>query len=151
MVSHSTIAPSKGSTKPRKRVGRGNGSGKGTYAGRGVKGQGARTGTGKFNAAFEGGQTPLFRRLPKSRGFTKWNQVEFNVVNLSDLEVLATAGITKIDAIVLIEKGIIRSNGNPLKLLAQGVLTQSVSITVNKASKTALAALEKAGGKIELI
>jgi large subunit ribosomal protein L15 len=151
MVSHSTIAPSKGSTKARKRVGRGNGSGKGTYAGRGVKGQGARTGVGKFNAAFEGGQTPLFRRLPKARGFTKWNQVEFNVVNLSDLEELATAGITKIDSIVLIEKGIIRSNGSPLKLLARGVLTQAVTVTANKASKTALAALEKAGGKIELI
>jgi large subunit ribosomal protein L15 len=73
------------------------------------------------------------------------------VVNLSDLEELATAGVTKIDAIVLVEKGIIRSNGNPLKVLARGTLTKSVTVTANKASKTALAALEKAGGKIELI
>ncbi len=151
MVSHTTLSPSKGSTKGRKRVGRGNGSGKGTYSGRGVKGQGSRTGTGKFNPAFEGGQTPLFRRLPKKRGFTKWNQVEFNVVNLADLEALATAGNAKIDAILLVSLGYIRSNGNPLKILGNGTLSQKVTITANKASATAIAAVEKAGGKIELI
>lgn len=151
MVSHTTLTPSKGSTKERKRVGRGNGSGKGTYSGRGVKGQGSRTGTGKFNPAFEGGQTPLFRRLPKKRGFTKWNQVEFNVVNLADLEALATAGNAKIDAILLVSLGYIRSNGNPLKILGNGTLSQKVTITANKASATAIAAVEKAGGKIELI
>jgi large subunit ribosomal protein L15 len=145
MVSQTTVAPTKGSTKSRKRVGRGNASGKGTYCGRGVKGQGARTGIGKFNAAFEGGQTPLLRRLPKARGFTKWNQVEFNVVNLADLETLAIAGTTQIDALVLVANGIIRSNGNPLKLLAKGTITHAVTLTVNKASKVALAALEKAG------
>ncbi len=151
MVSHTTLSPSKGSTKGRKRVGRGNGSGKGTYSGRGVKGQGSRTGTGKFNPAFEGGQTPLFRRLPKKRGFTKWNQVEFNVVNLADLEALATAGNAKIDSILLVSLGYIRSNGNPLKILGNGTLSQKVTITANKASATAIAAVEKAGGKIELI
>lgn len=151
MVSHTSLSPSKGSTKERKRVGRGNGSGKGTYSGRGVKGQGSRTGTGKFNPAFEGGQTPLFRRLPKKRGFTKWNQVEFNVVNLADLEALATAGNTKIDTLLLISLGYIRSNGSPLKILGNGTLTQKVTVTANKASKVAQAAIEKAGGSLELI
>ncbi len=151
MLSQNNVQSVAGSTKPRKRVGRGNGSGKGTYAGRGVKGQGARTGIGKFNAAFEGGQTPLFRRLPKARGFTKWNQVEFNIVNLSDLAVLAAEGTTQIDALVLAAKGIIRKNGNPLKVLASGTLDVAVTITANKASKEALAMIEKAGGKVELV
>ncbi len=151
MVSLSTISSVRGSTKERKRVGRGNGSGKGTFSGRGCKGQGSRTGTGKFNPAFEGGQTPLFRRLPKARGFTKWNQVEFNVVNLSDLAELAALKITKIDAVILAEHGYIRKNGNPLKVLAKGTLETAVTITANKASKVALAAIEKAGGTVELI
>jgi len=151
MVSLNTISSARGSTKARKRIGRGNGSGKGTYSGRGVKGQGSRTGIGKFNAAFEGGQTPLFRRLPKARGFTKWNQVEFNVVNLDELAELAAAGVTTVDAVVLAEHGYIRKNGNPLKVLARGTLTTAVTVTANKASKEALAQIEKAGGKVELI
>ncbi|MDD2745230.1 MAG: 50S ribosomal protein L15 [Candidatus Gracilibacteria bacterium] len=151
MVSLNTISSTEGSTQKRKRLGRGNASGHGTYCGRGVKGQGSRTGIGKFNAAFEGGQTPLFRRLPKSRGFTKWNQVEFNVVNLSDLAELAALKITTVDAVVLAEHGYIRKNGNPLKVLANGKLDIAVTITANKASKEALEQIQKAGGKVELI
>lgn len=151
MISLNTITSTRGSTKERKRVGRGNGSGKGTFSGRGCKGQGSRTGNGKFNPAFEGGQTPLFRRLPKARGFTKWNQVEFNVVNLSDLAELAANKITKIDAVVLAENGYIRKNGNPLKVLGRGTLDAAVTVVANKASKSALELIEKAGGKVELI
>jgi large subunit ribosomal protein L15 len=151
MLSQNNVQSAAGSTKPRKRVGRGNGSGKGTYSGRGVKGQGSRTGIGKFNAAFEGGQTPLFRRLPKARGFTKWNQVKFNIVNVSDLAALAAEKITTVDAILLAEKGIIRKNGNPLKVLGNGTLDVAVTITANKVSKEALAKIEKAGGKVELV
>jgi large subunit ribosomal protein L15 len=151
MLSQNNVQSAAGSTKPRKRVGRGNGSGKGTYSGRGVKGQGSRTGIGKFNAAFEGGQTPLFRRLPKARGFTKWNQIKFNIVNVSDLAALAAEKITTVDAILLAEKGIIRKNGNPLKVLGNGTLDVAVTITANKVSKEALAKIEKAGGKVELV
>jgi len=93
----------------------------------------------------------LFRRLPKSRGFTKWNQVEFNVVNLSDLAELAALKITTVDAVILADHGYIRKNGNPLKVLANGTLDTAVTITANKASKEALAQIQKAGGKVELI
>lgn len=151
MVSLSTLSPAPGSQKMRKRIGRGNGSGMGTYSGRGVKGQGSRTGKGKFNAAFEGGQTPLFRRLPKSRGFTQWKQVFFNIVNLSDLQTLADKGITTIDSLVLAENGIIRGNGQALKVLANGSITSAITITATKASKEALAKIEKAGGTVQFI
>ncbi len=152
MLNQTSVSANPGSTRERKRVGRGNASGKGTYAGRGVKGQGSRTGNGKFNPAFEGGQTPLFRRIPKARGFTKWNQVEFNLVNLDTLALLITEKkITSFDSLTLVEHGVIRSNGLPLKVLGNGAIDVAITITANKASKTAVVAIEKAGGKVELI
>ena len=149
MLNHNSISPAPGSTKAPIRRGRGNGSGKGTYSGRGCKGQGSRTGNGKFNSAFEGGQTPLFRRLPKKRGFTKREQASFEVVNLSDLETLAAAGVVEIDALVLVEKGLVRK-GCPVKILGNGKLKASVKVKANAASESAKKAIEKAGGSIEL-
>ena len=151
MIHQSNITPSKGASKPAKRLGRGNGSGKGTYSGRGVKGQGSRTGRGKFNPAFEGGQTPLMRRLPKARGFTAWNQAEFEIVNVSTLAKLAADKITTIDAIILHGKGILKKTNLPLKVLGNGTIDVAVTIKANKISKEAKAKIEKAGGTVELI
>ncbi len=149
MLNHASVSPNPGSKKARIRRGRGNGSGKGTFCGTGCKGQGTRTGNGKFNAAFEGGQTPLFRRLPKMRGFTSRNQVRFEAVNLSSLQKLAEAGVVEIDALVLVEKGLVRE-GCPVKILGSGELTVAVKVKANAASASAKAAIEKAGGTIEL-
>ncbi len=133
MLNQASLAPTPGSTKKPKRVGRGNGSGNGTYSGRGVKGQGSRTGNGKFNAAFEGGQTPLFR-----------------VINVDVIERLAASGIKEIDSLVLVEKGLVRK-GALVKVLGNGTISTAVTLRVNKASAEAAKKIEAAGGKIELI
>jgi large subunit ribosomal protein L15 len=151
MFNQSNLSAHPGSKKAPKRIGRGNGSGNGTYCGRGVKGQGSRTGKGKFNAAFEGGQTPLFRRLPKMRGFTAYNPAEFAIVNVEALAKLAAAGTTAIDAIVLHEKGLVRKSGLALKILGNGNIDVAISVKANKISAEAKAKIEKAGGTVELV
>lgn len=151
MLSHASVSRSAGSAKTSKRVGRGNGSGKGTYSGRGCKGQGSRTGKGKFNVAFEGGQTPLVRRMPKKRGFTAFNQTQYEIVNVSTLQTLADAGVTTIDTEVLFNKGIIRHKAAPIKLLGNGDLKASVTVRVHAASDSAKQKIEAASGKVELI
>ncbi len=151
MFNHSNLSAHPGSKKLAKRVGRGNASGSGTYCGRGVKGQGSRTGLGKFNPAFEGGQTPLFRRLPKKRGFTAYNPAEFGIVNVETLAELAKAGSTTIDSILLHEKGMLRKSGMLLKILGNGNIDVAISIRANKISKEAKAKIEKAGGTVELL
>jgi large subunit ribosomal protein L15 len=135
-----------------KRVGRGIGSGKGKTSGRGGKGQTARTGVA-ING-FEGGQTPLHRRLPK-RGFNnKIFQKDFKVVNLGrlqqalDAKKLAAAGT--IDGKTLVAAGILRRVGDGVRLLAKGELTSAITIEVAGASQAAIAAVEKAGGKVVL-
>jgi large subunit ribosomal protein L15 len=146
------LSPMPGSKKARMRVGRGNGSGKGTFCGRGVKGQGARTGRGKIHVTFEGGQTPLFRRMPKKRGFTSWNPTKYSVVNLSTLEKLATREkITAITPEVLAQFGIIRDAGNLVKILSEGELTQKITISAHKASEGALAKIAASGSTLALI
>lgn len=151
MLTQANITAHPGSKKAAKRIGRGNGSGKGTYSGRGVKGQGSRTGRGKFNPAFEGGQTPLFRRLPKKRGFTAYNPAEFAIVNVDALAELAAQGITVIDTIVLCQKGLVRKSGDALKVLGNGEITTAITLKTNKISKEAKAKIEKAGGTVELL
>ncbi|EKD29532.1 MAG: hypothetical protein ACD_78C00367G0007 [uncultured bacterium (gcode 4)] len=151
MLSHNTIKATPGSAKARMRVGRGNGSGKGTFAGRGCKGQNARTGGGKVKAVFEWGQSPLFRRMPKKRGFTAFDTVPFAPINVSQLQKLADAGITTIDNEVLFEKGIIRKKDALLKLLGNGEITQKVSIRIHRASKQAQDKVTAAGGTVELL
>ncbi|MDQ1343325.1 MAG: large subunit ribosomal protein [Patescibacteria group bacterium] len=149
MLNHASLSPNEGSQKAPIRRGRGNGSGKGTFSGRGCKGQGSRTGKGKFNPAFEGGQTPLFRRLPKLRGFTSLNQIRFEVVNLDDLQALADAGVTEIDTLLLVDKGLVRKVA-PVKILGSGELKAKLTVKANAASASAKAAIEKAGGTLEL-
>lgn len=145
------LKDNKGATRGIMRIGRGIGSGKGKTGGRGGKGQTARSGVA-INA-FEGGQMPLHRRLPK-RGFNNGNRVEYSIINLSDLQRAVDdkrikAGDTLTEA-QLIEKGLTKANENGVKLLAKGALTAKLNIEVSKASKAAAEALEKAGGKLTL-
>jgi large subunit ribosomal protein L15 len=135
-------------TTDRKRVGRGIGSGTGKTAGRGTKGQNARTGGG-VRPGFEGGQNPLAKRLPKKRGFSAVNRLEYQIVNLSSLSRLGSA--TVVDASVLKGAGLISSATRPVKLLANGETSAKLTLKVNAASASAKAAIEKAGGTVEIV
>lgn len=137
-----------GATRPRRRVGRGDGSGYGKTCGRGENGQKSRTGS-VIRPFFEGGQIPLFRRLPK-RGFTSRNHKEFDLVNVSKLEELFEAGET-INAEVLRTKGVLGKTKLPLKVLGSGEIKKSFTIAANKFSATAKEKIEAAGGTCETI
>ena len=145
------IRDNPGARKKRMRVGRGIGSGKGKTSGRGVKGQKARTGVRL--GGFEGGQMPLHRRLPK-RGFTNLFRTRYQIVNLGrilgaidDGRLVVNGDVT---ADVLVKVGLIRSAAKPVRLLAKGEITASVTLSLNSASPAAVAAVEKAGGKVIL-
>lgn len=152
MVKLNEIADNPGASKNRKRVGRGPGSGKGRTAGRGFKGQKSRSGV-SING-FEGGQMPLYQRLPK-RGFNNIFRKKFAEVNLSKLQ--AAIDAKKLDAKkpmtaeTLAEAGVIRRVLDGVRLLGNGELTASITIEVAGASKTAVAAVEKAGGKVHIL
>jgi large subunit ribosomal protein L15 len=147
-----SISDRSGARHVRKRVGRGIGSGLGKTAGRGGKGQTARSGGAK--AGFEGGQMPIYRRLPK-RGFTKPNALSFNEVNLGRLQSAIDAGrldaARTVDAASLLAAGLIGKPRDGVRLLGKGVLTSKIAITVNHASRSATEAVEKAGGTVSLI
>lgn len=145
MLSLSNLSPQKGSTKQRKRLGRGPGSGHGKTAGRGHKGFKARSGSG-VKLGFEGGQMPLQRRLPK-RGFTNIFRKEFAVVNVKDLERLE-AGM-KVDRDALLAAGLIRAKDNFVKILGEGELSKKFIVAVDKVSESARKKIENAGGSIE--
>ncbi|MGB3690419.1 MAG: 50S ribosomal protein L15 [Jannaschia helgolandensis] len=139
-----------GATKARKRVARGPGSGTGKMGGRGIKGQKSRSGVAI--KGYEGGQMPLYQRLPK-RGFTKPNRKEFAVVNLSKLQEFIDNG--KLDAAniteeTLVTSGVVRRKLDGIRLLGKGELTAKAVITVTGASKGAVEAVEKAGGSVTL-
>lgn len=143
------IKPNEGEKKNRKRVGRGTGNGRGKTCTRGHKGQNSRSGGG-VPAWFEGGQMPLYRRIPK-KGFKSLNHVYFNLVNLKTLSEFFKENDT-VNVESLLEKGLIKSNGAPVKLLASGELTvKGLKVSVHAASEAAVVKLEKAGGSIELI
>ena len=143
------IRDNEGANRKKKRVARGPGSGKGKTAGRGIKGQTSRSGVA-LNG-YEGGQMPLYRRLPK-RGFSKPNRLEFAVVNLGQLQVFIDAG--KLDAKAdvtedaLVAAGVIRRKLDGVRLLAKGELKAALNLTIAGASKAAVDAVEKAGGKV---
>ncbi len=141
-----SMKPARGSRRARKRVGRGPGSGNGKTAGRGHKGQGSRAGGG-VSPGFEGGQMPISRRLPK-RGFKNPGRVAYQAVNLGNL-VRFEAG-TVVDAVMLREAGLARSR-RPVKILGTGELDRALTIRAHAFSKTALAAIEKAGGTAETV
>lgn len=136
-----------GSRKDRKRIGRGHGSGQGKTAGKGHKGQNARSGGG-VRLGFEGGQTPLFRRLPK-RGFTNVNAKEYALVNLDQLNVFEDG--TEVTPALLKEAGIVRNFKSGVKVLGNGELTKKLTVKAAKFSKSAEAAITAKGGSIEVI
>lgn len=137
----------KGSRHRKKRVGRGQGSGLGKTAGRGGKGQKARTGNMRFEG-FEGGQSPLQRRLPKF-GFISPNRIEYAVVNLRDLEGF-DAGAT-VDEAALRDRGLVKGRWDGVKVLGDGDLSRKLTVKVHKLSAKAREAVEKAGGTVELV
>ncbi len=141
------LKPAEGSRKVRNRVGRGTGSGNGKTAGKGHKGQNARSGGG-VRLGFEGGQTPLFRRLPK-RGFTNIGRKEYAIVNLDALNRFEDG--TEVTAELLLETGVISKLNNGVKVLANGTLEKKLTVKATKFSSAATAAIEAAGGKTEVI
>ena len=141
------LVPAEGSTKKRKRVGRGTGSGYGKTAGRGMNGQKSRAGGGKRNG-FEGGQTPLAMRLPKLPGFRNPNRVEYAPVNVSRLDLKFEAGAV-VDHQALVDAGIIKNVDVLVKVLGDGEITKPLTVKVDKVSASAAAKIEAAGGKVE--
>ena len=134
-----------GAMKAKKRVGRGNSSGSGTYCGRGCKGQGQRK-SGNVRPGFEGGQTPLIMRLPKLKGFKNPNKVKFQIVNVSDLECFKDGD--EVNVLTLIEKKLVSKKLEPVKVLGYGKLIKKLTIKVHKISSSAKDKIIKAGGKV---
>ena len=142
------LSPAPGSKRSRKRVGRGDGSGHGTYSGRGCKGQKSRAGY-KMNRGFEGGQLPLIKRLPQKRGFVNIFRTEYSIVNLNKLNIF-DAG-SEVTPERLVAAGVVKSLRYPIKVLAEGNINHPLSVKANKFSATAKAKIEAAGGKVEEI
>ena len=142
------LYPAPGSTKRRKRVGRGPGC-HGKTSGRGENGQSQRSG-GTKAPALEGGQTPWYRILPKFKGFRNRNRIEYVTINLATLDNCASDSDI-ITAEALYAAGCIKDLNSPIKVLGTGKITKAVNVKLNKFTKTAQAAIEKAGGKVEVI
>lgn len=142
------LSPAAGSTKERKRIGRGAGSGQGKTAGKGHKGQKARAGRG-MRAGFEGGQMPLQRRLPK-RGFNNIFRKEIVAVNVADLEARFENGAV-VDVESLKQVGLVKNSFDGIKILGNGELTKKLTVKAAKFSEAAKEKIEKAGGKVEVI
>ncbi len=142
------LSPAPGSKKNRKRVGRGDGSGHGTYSGRGCKGQKSRSGY-KMNRGFEGGQLPLIRRLPRKRGFVNIFRIEYSVVNVVRLNRFESG--SEVTPEKLVTAGMVASLRHPIKILAGGDIDRPLLVKVNKFSATAKAKIEAAGGTVEEI
>jgi large subunit ribosomal protein L15 len=140
------LSPALGSKKKRKRVGRGNGSGHGTYSGRGCKGQKSRTGC-DMRPGFEGGQLPLIKRLPQKRGFFNVFRTEYNLVNIGKLGIFEPG--SEVTPEKLVAAGIVKSLQRPIKILASGEISHPLVIKANKFSAAAKAKIEAAGGKAE--
>ena len=140
------LQPAEGSRKARKRVGRGPASGTGKTAGRGMNGQKSRAGGGK-GAGFEGGQTPLARRLPK-RGFTNIFKVEYSTVNVSELARFESG--TEITPALLVSSGLAKNN-MPVKILGNGEVDKAFVVRANKFSESAISKIKAAGGSAEVI
>ena len=141
------LKPAEGSRKVRNRVGRGIATGNGKTSGRGHKGQKARSGGG-VRPGFEGGQNPLFRRLPK-RGFTNINRKEFAIVNLDALNRFEDG--TEVTPALLVETGVVSNEKSGIKVLGNGSVTTKLTVKAHKFSASAKEAIEAAGGNIEVI
>lgn len=141
------LSPAPGSTKERKRIGRGTSSGTGKTAGRGHKGQNSRSGGG-VRPGFEGGQNPLYRRLPK-RGFVNPTRKEYAIVNIEELNNFAEN--TEVTPELLKEQGIVNDTKSGIKILGNGEVTVKLTVKANKFSQSAVEKIEAAGGKTEVI
>jgi large subunit ribosomal protein L15 len=151
MFSLNNIASEAGSRKKSKRLWRWNGSGKWTYCGRWLNGQNCRAWGGVW-PWFEWGQTPLFRRMPKLKGFSNANfTTRYSVVNVSDLEILAQKGITEITKEVLVSNLVVREKNTLIKVLGDGEITSKITLKINKVTSSALEKIQKAGWSVELI
>ena len=140
------LKPAKGATHSKKRVGRGNGSGLGRNAGRGDKGYHSRSGS-KHRPWFEGGQMPLHRRVPK-RGFSNFLfKKEFQIVNLSDLNIIQSE---EINPAVMKENGLVKYSLRPIKILGDGEIDKKMNVTASAFSSSAKSKIEKAGGTVEV-
>lgn len=146
MVRQDNISPAPGSRQSRKRVGRGNGSGHGTYSGRGCNGQKSRAGY-RIRPGFEGGQLPLIKRLPRKRGFTNIFRTEYSTVDIGRLNVFEPG--SEVTPEKLVEAGIVKSLKNPIKILADGDIDRSLTVMANKFTASAKAKIEAAGGTVE--
>ena len=142
------LSPAIGATREVKRIGRGHGSGNGKTAGKGHKGQWARSGGG-VRPGFEGGQTALARRMPK-RGFNNIFATEYAIVNVSDLEARFENGAV-IDDVALVESGLVKKTLDGIKVLGNGEITKSFTVKAAKFTAAAAEKIEKAGGKAEVI
>jgi large subunit ribosomal protein L15 len=142
------LFPAPGSRKNKKRVGRGNGSGHGTFSGRGIKGQKSRSGV-QLQRGFEGGQLPIIKRLPRKRGFHNIFRVEYSPVNIGALTLFAAG--TEVTPDKLYASGLIDTLSRPVKILADGEIKDAITVKANKFSVAAKAKIEAAGGKVEEI
>jgi large subunit ribosomal protein L15 len=140
------LSPAPGAKKKRKRVGRGDGSGHGTYSGRGCKGQKSRSGN-KVRPGFEGGQMPLIKRLPEKRGFTNIFKTEYSPVNIGQLSVFEAG--SEVTPEKLVDAGIVKSLKRPIKILAVGEISHPLVVRADRFSAAAKAKIEAAGGKAE--
>ena len=140
------LSPAAGSKKDRKRVGRGDGSGSGTYSGRGCKGQKSRSGF-RMRPGFEGGQLPIIKRLPRKRGFVNVFRKEYSVVKLGALNIFEAG--SEVTPEKLVANGVVKSLRWPIKILADGDINHPLTVKADKFSAAAKAKLEAAGGKAE--
>ena len=142
------LFPAPGSTKERKRVGRGDASGHGSYSGKGLKGQKARAG-GRVRPGFEGGQNPLIKKLPQKRGFVNPFRVEYDVVNVGALNQFDADTVVTLE--LLVAARLIKSIERPVKILAGGEIDRALTIKINRITPAARDKIEAAGGKVEEI
>jgi large subunit ribosomal protein L15 len=142
------LKPPLGAKQNRKRIGRGDGSGHGTYSGRGCKGQKARSGGG-VRLGFEGGQLPLIKRLPQKRGFTNIFKTEYNIVNVGKLAIFSPG--TEVTPKELLQAGLISTPDRPTKILGQGDIRHPLLLSANKFSSSAEKKILAAGGKTKQI
>lgn len=146
MIRLDTLSAAPGARKDRKRVGRGDGSHKGSYSGRGCKGQKSRSGY-RMKPGFEGGQLPIVKRLPSKRGFTNIFKTEYSVVNLTDLAGFEAGSV--ITSEELVKAGIIKTTQKPVKVLGTGEVSRALTVKASKFSASAKSKIEAAGGKAE--
>ncbi len=144
------LRPAEGSHKRKKRVGRGMASGHGKTSGRGIKGQGARSGGGK-GPYFEGGQLPLVRRLPFRRGFTNIFRIEYKPVNVELLQEKFGEGYQEVTPEILVEAGVIKRVDQAVAILGNGDITSALTVKAHRFSKSAKEKIEAAGGQVEVL